>query len=321
MSIYRENSSFKAFFETVILTAQGMNTIERSRLPYVFCVLLQSFFYALCNPLTKIAYESVSPLLLLTIRFLIASLLCVLLFGKRTLCRVREVRITEWLWSALCCAGAFIAGNLALEHASATNVSFIISLSFLFTPFLSRLLLHRRLRLSQFIVQAATAFGLFLLCCNDGSFTFGFGELLALLNALCLAGFLTFGERAMQKMDAWSITTLQICIALLFCTIFLLFSGESIQELSRISLKAWLIILYQVVFCTLIAYALQNISVRHLSATTVSALQCTQPIMSAMLSSYLLGEVLTRTGLLGAGIIVIGLLCNAFLSETGKAGV
>lgn len=289
--------------------------MQSGKLTYIGYVLLQSFFYALCNPLTKIAYRSISPLWLLAIRFSVAAALCTAFWGKKMLHEVRRLSPSVWLGSSLCCAGAFIAGNLALEYASATNVGFIISLSFLFTPFFSFVAMQRKIKLGQIALQMVTVLGMFLLCCNGGQFSFGLGELLALGNALFLAGLLAFGESASKRMSIWSVTTLQIYAAAVFCGLFALAFGGNVSQLYAVTWDAWLILLYQILCCTLAAYYLQNVAVKHLSAVTVSAVQCTQPIITVGLSWLMLDESLSTTGLIGAGIIMGCLLLDSVLSK------
>lgn len=65
--------------------------MQSGKLTYIGYVLLQSFFYALCNPLAKIAYRSISPLWLLAIRFSVAAALCTA-FGAKNATRSKEVK-------------------------------------------------------------------------------------------------------------------------------------------------------------------------------------------------------------------------------------
>lgn len=193
-----------------------MNKTDRSekKILYISFILIQSLVYGIGNPLTKVAYHSISPLWLLAARFSLAFLLFALLWGRRLLAAVKQVSWTLWMPSALCCAGAYISCNLALDLTAATNVGFIMSLPVLFTPILFSLVFHRPYSFKRLPLQFVTILGLFLLCCNTGVFTFGPGEALALLDALCLAGVLVFGEKAMAQMDVLSVTGLQIGVTM-----------------------------------------------------------------------------------------------------------
>ncbi|HQE67024.1 MAG TPA: DMT family transporter, partial [Bacillota bacterium] len=70
--------------------------------------------------------------------------------------------------------------------------------------------------------------------------------------------------------------------------------------------------------CTCAAYVLQNSALAHLSSGTVSMLQCTQPILTALCSFILLGETLSFIGLLGAFIILGALLVLNLMEQKGS---
>ena len=281
---------------------------------YISFILIQSLVYGIGNPLTKVAYHSITPLWLLAARFSLAFLLFALFFGRRLFAQLRKVSWTLWLPSALCCAGAYISCNLALDLTAATNVGFIMSLPVLFAPLLFSLVFRRSYAWRHLPVQLVTIVGLFLLCCNTGSFSFGPGEALALLDALCLAGVLVFGEKAIAQMDVLSVTGVQIGVTMILSLAgALIFDHTSV--LAAAKPEAWLVVLYLAGVCTIAAYLLQNKAVAHLSASTVSMLQCTQPILTALVAYFLLGETLNGLGLLGAGLILICLFIDSRIPQ------
>ena len=281
---------------------------------YISFILIQSLVYGIGNPLTKVAYHSITPLWLLAARFSLAFLLFALFFGRRLFSQLRKASWTLWLPSALCCAGAYISCNLALDLTAATNVGFIMSLPVLFAPLLFALVFRRPYAWRHLPVQLVTIVGLFLLCCNTGAFSFGPGEALALLDALCLAGVLVFGEKAIAQMDVLSVTGVQIGVTMILSLAgALLFDHTSV--LAAAKPEAWLVVLYLAGVCTIAAYLLQNKAVAHLSASTVSMLQCTQPILTALVAYFLLGETLNGLGLLGAGLILICLFIDSRIPQ------
>ncbi len=103
-----------------------------------------------------------------------------------------------WLPSSLCVAATYITCNVALDMTTATNVGFFISLSVLFVPFMETIILKRKFRLKYLPAQLMVIVGLYFLCCNGGSFSFGWGEALALLSSVTMAGSLVFGEKAFR---------------------------------------------------------------------------------------------------------------------------
>ena len=276
-----------------------------STLPYALLILLQSVLYGLGNPLSKIGFRSITVLWCLGIRFSAAAVLMMLLFGRRTVRTLRAAQVKAWLPCSLAMAVAYASCNMALQFTTATNVGFLMSLPVLFTPALAWLLLKRPYPRRIIPVQLAVIVGLYLLCCGgeSGSFTFGIGEVLGLVCALALAAALVFSERSLPGIDPVSMATAQATVTGVLClTAALLF--DDVTVLPQVTTTAWLVVAYLALTCTCLSYVLQNTALTRLSSYTVSLLQCTQPILTAVCSYLLLRERLAAVGLTGAAIIV-----------------
>ena len=285
---------------------------ERRYIYYLF-ILIQSLVYGIGNPLTKVCYESITPMWSLATRFTLAFLIMLALFHRQVFESLKAVSPRVWVGSSLCCAAAFISGNIALALTTATNVGFIMSLPVLIAPLMATVWLKKKYDFGRLPVQLISIAGLFLLCCNGGVFAFGAGEFLALVEAVSLAGFLVFGESAMEKVGVSALTTLQTGLTALI-SIAAAFVFDDISVLSGVNSTSWLIIVYLAVFCTVVAYLMQNAAVKKLSSQAVSMLQCSQPILTAVCSFFMLGERLSAIGLCGAAIIVACLVCDSLIA-------
>lgn len=280
---------------------------------YSSFILLQSVIYGLGNPLTKIAYESITPLWLLAARYVV-TVPIILFLARKTL--FKDLKKTSWkVWLPPCIfAGcAYLTGNVAVYFTTATNLGFIMSLPVLIAPVLAIPVLHRRYPWKHLPIQLICVFGLFLLCCNGGAFHFNVGDLLSLLFAFFLAGHLVFGERVLQEMHVTSATALQLTFAMILCdSCAFLFDDPAV--LSSVRPEAWLIILYLGIVCSIGGFLLQNTAVPKLSSQTVALLQCTQPILTAVFSFCMLGETLSPVALIGAAIIIACLIIDSRIS-------
>lgn len=285
--------------------------MRESKTRYILFILLQSLLYGVGNPVTKVAYQSITPLWLLAGRFFVTSIVYAALFHRRIRAQLAGVGAGLWLPPALCCAGAYISCNLALDLAPATTVGFLISLPVLFTPILTAVVSRRPYELRRLPVQLALTVGLFLLCCGESGFSFGAGEALGLFDAFCLAGALVFGERALRRIDAAVLSSLQAMTTFVISAVGALLFDE-LSVLPHVRGDAWCVVLYLALGCTVLAYLLQNHAVAHLSAGMVSMLQCTQPILTAVISFLLLGETIAPTGFLGGGMILLALLFDGW---------
>ena len=90
---------------------------------------------------------------------------------------------------------------------------------------------------------------------------------------------------------------------------------EGVPDLSSIPPVGWGVIVYLAVGCTCIAYLFQNMALRHVPATFVALSFCSEPIFTAIASYFLLGEVLSGKGILGAVLILISIVMASLLPE------
>lgn len=284
---------------------------------YAGFILIQSIVYGFGNPLTKVAYRTLTPFWLLSVRFLLAFVLFYIFKRKSIDPLLKPSTMKIWLPSALCGAAAYISINMALNLTSATNVGFLMSLPVLFAPVLESAVKHKKYEVRHLPLQLLAVGGLYLLCCNGGAFTFRAGDVLALLSALFLAGMLVFGETAVAKLDPVAFTACQAGTTAV-CSIILALIFEDSVALKTADLPAWLVVIYLAVTCTILAYLMQNIAIRHLSSRTVSMLQCTQPILTAAASFLLLRETLSTVGLIGAAIIIATVLLDTMMPESKR---
>ena len=274
---------------------------------YISLILLQSVVYGIGNPLTKVAYESITPFWLLTFRFSIALLIFFVFFGKRIILQLKTTKLSQYLPASLCMALAYISCNLALNWTSATNVGFLMSLPVIFAPLLAVAILQHKYNFKYLPLQITVVVGLYFLCCNGGQFTLNKGDICALITAIALSGALVFGKKSLESIDAITISASQTGVtACLSFGCALLFDDFSI--VSNIDPAAWAVVFYLALTCTCLAYVLQNTALAYLSSGTVSMLQCTQPIFTALCSFIILSETLSYRGLFGGAVIVGSIL-------------
>ena len=77
---------------------------------------------------------------------------------------------------------------------------------------------------------------------------------------------------------------------------------------AKLSLKGVLALLYIALVCTALSHVCWNRSLKILNATTCSLFYPIQPLTSAVLAIVVLGEVITKSFIVGAIIISIGII-------------
>ena len=295
----------------------AMKMQQGSRSPFVLCVVVQTVIFGLGNVITKFAYESVTPLWCMVLRFGLALAAFALVFGPRMVRELRGAKFADWAPAAACLAVGYIACNLALDVTTATNVGFLVALPVVFAPFIARIV--RRVRYPRVMIpfQVAVVGGLYLLCCNGGSFSFGAGEALSLLSSVAIAGSLVFGEKGLEKLSAPTIAGTQILAAFVLSLAAAL-AAEPVVDVATIEPAAWGVIFFLAILSTCVTFALQNVALTGLPSSTVSLLLAGEPVFTALFSMALLGEFLSIVGWVGAGVILVAVV-GATLVE-GRGG-
>ena len=194
-----------------------LQTGRRSPLFYAGLIALQCLLWGVGNPLMKIGISRMPPLLLLTLRYLAATALFALFFGRRCLKGLR--RVSPGLLAAVCgfTAMSFICANLGLLHTSATNASFLMGMAVLFAPFFAPLFLGTRFHAGDLVPVAVTVAGLYLMCGMSGVPHFGLGEWLGLLSACFGAASMVLTPKLLVEMDAVSLAATQSATTGLCC--------------------------------------------------------------------------------------------------------
>lgn len=132
----------------------------------MICVVVQTVIFGFGNVIMKFAYESVTPLWCMVLRFGLALAVFALAFGLRMVRELRGAKLDDWAPTAACLAVGYIACNLALDVTTATNAGFLVALPVVFAPFIAQVVRHVRYPRAMIPFQVAVAGGLYLLCCK-----------------------------------------------------------------------------------------------------------------------------------------------------------
>jgi drug/metabolite transporter (DMT)-like permease len=175
-----------------------------------------------------------------------------------------------------------------------------------------------------FIALALAMVGLAMVAQVWQGFTLdAIGFVAALGAAVALALYFIEGEKLVVHRDPVSLTMWGFGAAALFWAIvqpWWLFPWEKVtssitlMDGSGPTVPAWYLIVYMVVFGTVLPFAMVLQSLRHLRATQASIVGMTEPVIASLIAFALLGEVMTPIQILG-GAIVLGAV---IVAETSR---
>ena len=260
--------------------------------------------------LSKYLLTSLEPLNLLGLRFLLAFALLFLLFFKQIIRGVKnDLRI---IVSALVlglvyylCMAAELSG---LKYTASSTCSFLENTAIVIVPLLEAVLLRRKLQPVIIISTVVTVFGIGMIVLRgSGSsiINIGKGEALCLLAALMYAAAIIITDRFSKKHDPMILGILYVGFMGLAGLISSLLSETPHLPESG---AGWIALIVLAVLCTAFGFAMQPVAQEKISSETAGIICGLNPLTTAVLGWILLGETLRISGIVGAVLILSGIL-------------
>jgi len=259
--------------------------------------------------LVKTALDFSSPLVFLLLRFSLAALTFWIFFSKKI----------SFGQKGILKAGAVIGvflflgygfQTLGLKYTAASKSAFITGLFVVMIPPLSFVMLKEKVRTFSIAGVILAVSGLLLLTRPKGS-EFNTGDLLTFFCAISFSLQVIFVQIYTKLYDFVSLTFIQIAVTTLLSIPFML-AFETMKLVYHPYLL--LAIVVCAIFATALGLYLQNRMQKDTTAVKAALIYAMEPVFAAVFSYLFLSEVLGWMGILGAGLILSGMLC----SELGR---
>lgn len=216
----------------------------------------------------------------------------------------------------------FSCQTIALDYALSSTVAFILGLNVVIVPFLMLAFFGKKVGASAFGGAVVALLGLYFLSGASGAVGFGIGERLTLVSAFAYALHIVFTGVCARKSNLYGFVIVQficVCVCALIAAVFAPhaeFEGE-IKVLGNLIFSPSFDFVFALVltsiFATVAAFVIQtmaqNRGVSEIKTVLIFALE---PV-SAGIMGYAFGEKLSALQILGAALILAGIL----LSELG----
>ncbi len=196
-----------------------------------------------------------------------------------------------------------------LNLTTPINASIIMVSTPILVLVLAHFLIGERISLQKVIGIALGASGASYLILLQGNISFSsstfVGNLFVLINAASYAAFLVIVKPLMKK---YSALTIMKWVFLLGTIYVLPFSFNLALEAnySAIPFNIWLSIAYVIIFTTILAYFLNNYSLKTVSPTVNSAYIYLQPFLASVVALIVQKDELTWTKIIAAVLIFLG---------------
>ncbi len=264
--------------------------------------------------LVKNALNSISPLTLLSYRFIIAASL-MFIFLKITKKRVfRDIKKGFALGVILFVV--YLPQTIGLKFTTASNSGFITGLFILFVPLMGWIIFRRVPGKKKIFSVLLALTGLWVLTGGPGRINYG--DALTLITAFAYGLHILFAGKFMEEgTDPYIITFHQFLFVGIFSLIGSLLTGGGFQ----VSSSVWGVIVFLAIFPTLLAFLVQMISQKYTSPLRVAIIFSMEPVFAAVFAWTLGGEKFAIHRGLGGLIIVSAIVISEIPSLTGKKTV
>lgn len=277
---------------------------------------LATGFWSISYYFSRVCLEEMDVLCLNAFRFLSAFAFLGLIYRKHLRLLTRETA----KWGAvigLVLVVTYVGATYGVKYTSLSNAGFISCLAVIFTPLLE-LLVFRKLpeKKLTFALLLCVA-GLALLTLGE-ELRFASGDALCLLCSVSYAADILITERAVAKPE---VDPIGMCVVQIGVTgaVFLLFSCLFERPGFPRTPGGWGAALFLGLFCSGVAFVIQNTQQRYTAASRVALIFTLEPVFSAIVAYFLAGERLLPRNYLGAVLMLLSLLIAQIDFKKGES--
>ncbi|MBD5241309.1 MAG: DMT family transporter [Barnesiella sp.] len=221
------------------------------------------------------------------------------------------------------CGGSvyFISENFAVEYTLVSNVSLIVTLSPLLTTLIIAIM-YKTERIGKGVVTGSV-----IALCGVACVIFNssmslevnpLGDMLSLLAAVCWAVYSVVLRPLSSTYSTWFITRKTFFYGLITALPFLLLDKTHMTLSTLLVPEVAGNLLFLGLFASLIAYLMWGGAVKHLGAIKTGNYLYFSPIVTLILSAWLLSEKVSIVGYIGCALILAGVVASEKIGKSSR---
>ncbi|MCC6904952.1 MAG: DMT family transporter [Anaerolineae bacterium] len=249
------------------------------------------------------ALKSVPPLAFVSLRFLMSSVVLLLMFGRR-LKGIGHTEIGIGISLGLVLAVSFVLQTVGLQTTSPGKTAFITGLNVVIVPFLAWWVLRNRPAAGAYIGVLVATVGLALLTL-DASLTIAPGDIWVIGCAATYALHIVMIGKYAPHHDTVRLNIVQIITVSLIVGAASLFIERPALSYPA---SAWGAILYTGVIATALVLSLQAAGQRYVDPTRTALIFSLEPVFAAIFGWLFASEIFGVRDIAGCALILAGML-------------
>lgn len=253
--------------------------------------------------LSKNSLDHLETFNFLAIRFLISALLSSIIFYKNMI-HIQKDTLKYGIFIGIILFTGYAFQTVGLNYTTASKSGFITGFCVVIVPVLSALLLKQKPERAAVIGVILALVGLGFLTL-DSSLSLNIGDFLTLIGALMFALHIITVGKYTVSVDSIALGIVQIAVVGILS---LLFTVTIETPIIPKGVEVWTSILILAVLATSVAFIVQNAMQKFTSATHTALIYTGEPVFSALFAYILAGEILTKGGIFGGILILLGMM-------------
>jgi drug/metabolite transporter (DMT)-like permease len=268
----------------------------------------------------KSALGSISPMMFLTFRFSIATLIFLpFVIGK--LKKLDAESIKKGLILGFLYFGGFASQTLGLNYTSATKSAFITGTFVIFTP-LFQIIIEKKLPTKGNIIGIILVAGGLIFLSSRGTHildiihelgtNFNIGDYLTLVCAIFYSLYVVYIDIVSKEVDTLSLVFMQIAVTAVGAIAgAVIFEASGIEAVKFILNKDVIFaVIYTSLLATILTTTLQTKFQKYTTPAKAGIIFSFEPIFASVVAFFLLSEKISNFGLFGCIFIFCGLLIS-----------
>ncbi len=257
----------------------------------------------------KNAVADIAPFAFNAYRFVLAAFFIFLLVPRKITLLPRRT------WPAGLLLGIFLFGGYSFQTAglvytTASNAGFITGLVVVLVPFIAAVFERKKPSVTA-LAGAFSAFAGVAVLSLEGDLSLNPGDILVGFCAVCFALHVYFTGRLCRRHSVTGLVFVQVVVVAALSGLVSLF--VSLPAPASFSGQVWLALVITACFATTGAFFIQSLMQRFTTPVRTAVIFSAEPVFAAFFASIFLAEILGSRFLLGAALVLAGML----LAETG----
>jgi drug/metabolite transporter (DMT)-like permease len=291
-------------------------------------LLFITFIWGATFVIIKTALQDISPMLFLTIRFLLSSLI-LFPFLKKIIKETDKAVMSGGLILGLFYFLGFSTQTAGLQYTTATKSAFITGSFVIFIPFCQLIIEKKIPGRGSIIGILLVIIGLLFLSSKGESLlevfyelgsNFNTGDFLTILCAVFYAAYIVYLDSISKKHPFLPLVFIQITLTgILGSSVLIIFSAAGIENM-RFNLNGYLFFtfMYTSLLATVLASTLQTKFQKYTTPAKAGIIISFEPIFSALFAFIILNETVSFFGFIGCILIFTGLLASELLKTADE---